>query len=98
MSYTVKIIDNDNGRVVTDESEAVAIIGAIVTKGMSMGVYSTSCGLTDCAMGIYTAQRVCEYAKRDRLEVAVAVEVIQRNEDKIPAVEMDLSNLKKQED
>lgn len=94
MSYTVKIIDNDNGAVVIDRNDACAIIGSVVLPEGTEGIYSTSCSADKIAMGVFGAQKAIEIAKKNPV-VNLMVAYAESRKDEIEGVVVDLSPLKR---
>lgn len=95
MSYSIKIIDNDTGRVVTDCDNAKAIVGSITDGGQSAGVYHTAGTSIDCAMAIYTAQAICDVALKKNPTIRMMLAAVKAHEEELKTVTMDLSELKK---
>ena len=61
MSYSIKIVDNDNGEVVIDTTESIAIIGCIADKTGAHQIGYTECG----ALELLTALTVARKAIRE---------------------------------
>lgn len=95
MSYTIKIIDNESGVAVIDRTDAKAVIGSVVIPEGIQGIYATSCGADEIAMGIYTAERVCEIGKESNPAVGLMALFAEMNKDKISGVVVDMSQFMK---
>lgn len=95
MSFTVKIIDNDNGSIIVDESEAKGILGAVGTEKGVQAIYSTACDAMECAGIVYGAKSVANAAIKKNPNVAMIVAFVEANADKFEKIEIDLSEIKK---
>ena len=98
MSYTVKIIDNDNGMVVADRADVRGIIGALMIPEGCQGLFSTSCNAQEIAQGVFTVQRVCDIAKKTNPRVGLLAALAENHKDEIPSTVIDLSPLKERKD
>lgn len=95
MSYTVKIIDNDDGTVVMDKNDVKAIIGAVSDDEGGEGISLSSCDNFTRAGCIFAAQRVCDMTKKKDPEVAIMSALFEAHKDELNVVAMDLSPLKR---
>lgn len=57
MSFKVTIINNENGEVLVNEENAVAIIGSITNKDSARGVGFTDCNAIQLAHAVSTAKK-----------------------------------------
>ena len=95
MSYTVKIIDNDNGAVVIDSTNARAVVGAVATDEGAQGVFSTSCKTEEIAMCMFAAQQAIDIGKKANPMYAALLAFIETKKDELPSTVVDLSHLKR---
>lgn len=91
MSYTVKIIDNENGLTVVDSTDARGVIGVVITPEGVQGVYSTACKAEEIAIGIFGVQQVCDIAKKKNPIIGMMAAFAEMNKDKIPGMVVDMS-------
>ncbi len=95
MSFTIKIVDNDDGRVVMDESNAKGILGAVAREDGIVGIYSTSCNAMECAGIVYCAKNVVNMAIKKNPKVAMMVALAETQPEGIEKTEIDLSDIRK---
>lgn len=95
MSYTVKIIDNDNGTVMMEKNTVKAIIGAVATDEGAEGVSFSSCNNMTRAGCIFTAQQVCDMTKKKTPQIALMLALFEAHKDELESVTVDLSPLKR---
>lgn len=55
MSYTVKIINNDDGNVIVDREDVSAVIGSIAFEEGSASIGQTDCNSIELAQALATA-------------------------------------------
>ena len=69
MSYSVKIVDNDNSKVIVDCKDALGIIGAIGSDEGAMGVCSTHCNAKTLFSMMKASEEVLSQLREDRPEL-----------------------------
>ena len=81
MSYKITIIDNDNGNVILDESEAVAIIGAVSNEEDTAEIGFTDCNGVILAQALDAADGVISTIEERSPQIAIlrALRAIKRN-------------------
>ena len=60
MSYSIKIVDNDDGAVLTEETEVKAIVGSVTTKEGAYSVSYTSCNAIELLTALAAARDAIE--------------------------------------
>lgn len=65
MSYSIKIIDNDNGNVLVDESESVAIVGSVTNKSGAYSIAYTACNPLEMITTLAAAEDAIKKTRAD---------------------------------
>lgn len=84
MSYKVTITNNKNGKVMVNEENAVAIVGAVVNKQDIAKIGFTDCNAFDLANAILSAEAVISEIKNKEPAVDLLLQ-LKAMEDKTKA-------------
>lgn len=75
MSYTIKIVNNEDGEVVIDENNALAIIGGIGAEKGEHLIGFTDCNSFKLAGTIFAAQKTIATLLKQTPEVKMLVQL-----------------------
>lgn len=76
MSYSIKIVDNDDGDVLIDINDALAIYGAIgLTEGGEKAIGCCNCNSIKLAGTLTAAQKVIEMGLDNNPEVEMLMQM-----------------------
>lgn len=65
MSYSIKIVDNDNGKVLTEETEVKAIVGSVTTEVGSYSISYTACNPFELITALASATEAVKKTRDD---------------------------------
>lgn len=83
MSFKITITNNDDGEVIVNEENAVAIIGAVTTNEHTACLAYTKCNLIDLFNAIIGTDKAKESILADKpmLKVLFAAQKLKKDED-----------------
>lgn len=97
MSFSIKVIDNENGKVIVDEKDAVAIIGVVATEKGCSQIAAVRCNSLVFSQAIDRCRKTLEMLENDNPEVKKKADLLRLIRE-LEGLEKSLGDLTKPEE